>query len=271
MKSTQLLCVGLLGSLSIALWGCPDDPVILPGGTGGDGGQADGGGGTGTLASTTTNMMGGGGAGGDAGMGGDGGDGGSPPNLCEDGCAKIDTCTGIDRCSDLSVDCSMNPSLPQANIACVIDCAGEAASSCAEIAAYLDGNDATVPGPDSNLTRCIATCDLPAAQTGILDCMAQGDGTGGAGGAAPTPLCIENIQCDANDTDCMNWFNCARNCPDPACYTTCNNTYTGAADNYDPYYNCLCNDLPTDHSALLLLGQAYCTDIAIGLTDPCNQ
>lgn len=271
MKATHLFCASVLGSL--ALLACANDPVLLPGGSGGSGGAGGGEGGT----TTTSSMSGGGGQGGignNGGSGGDGGTGGVPIDACEDGCDKITSCTGVDRCTSLSVDCDATPTHPEPTVACIVDCAGQPESTCGDVTAYL-ASQASTPGPASHLAQCLATCDVASSQAALLECLAGGGGgggggAGGGGGSTGAP-CLDHITCEEGDTDCTTWFECIRTCTDPGCFSACNAATPGAADNYDPFYACLCNDVSPAATATLILSPVYCTDVVIGMTDACNQ
>lgn len=259
----------------MAAWACANDPVLLPGGTGGAGG--DGGEGGSTTSSTMSGGGGQGGIGNAGGNGGDGGVGGEPINQCEDGCEKITNCTGVDRCTALAVDCDANPTHAMPSVACIVDCAGEAESTCGDVTAYL-ASETSTPGPASHLVQCLATCDAASSQAALVECLAGGaggagggGGAGGAGGGGTGAICLDHITCEDTDTDCTTWFECIRTCTDPGCFSACNVATPAAADNYEPFYDCLCNDVSPTDTATLILSPVYCTDVVIGMTDACNQ
>src|SRR5262245_45365666 len=126
----------------LAFVACDSDVTELDGG--GGAGATSSNGGAENVTTTTTGGSGDGGAPTTNDTGGSGG--GVPMNGCEQTCANVQECFGID-CEQAGIDCSM----PQAQ--CVGECTKDA--TCAELADIAQGN----PLP-AEMQACVDACGL---------------------------------------------------------------------------------------------------------------
>ena len=254
--------LGLLGFTSLGallVAGCPDDGGFLETGTGASSASS-------TRASNSAlSSVGVGGYGGE-GTGASGGAGGRPPNECEQACDKFDQCASdVDRCTQVGVDCDANPWHPNANIVCILECIGDAESACTDIGDYFLGT--AVPGPGSKFIQCISACNTPPGPgTGVFACV---DCLTGANEGGTTGYCLADLQC-GSDQACNDWFGCASACSDPTCFRACDTQHAAAATYYDPFYQCVCNDIPPGETVQLFAGQARCWDVCAGVMDACG-
>jgi hypothetical protein len=193
-------------------------------------------------------------------------------NSCETACTKWDTCAASGaRCEALDIDCTQNPPHPERLIQCALDCLASDDSSCADIGAYFDGT--SLAGPGSEFIQCMATCD-PNPVHPCFSCLAGSNGEGGGGGAS-SGYCFEHLTClgggGAGGSACDEWVSCVTPCRTPSCFTACNNAHSGAASDYDPFYNCVCNDIPDSEAVQIITGQGRCVDACTSFMDACNQ
>jgi hypothetical protein len=197
--------------------------------------------------------------------------GGAPSGDCKQACAKYDTCAKLpDACGMLGVDCDFDPIHESMNIVCILRCIGDAASECKDIGDFVHGT--ALPGPGSKLIRCISACNRPPVQpagqfggSGQFACFACLTGAHGGSGH-----CVEHLVCN-NDADCTAWLDCAKKCGTPSCYAACDAGHPKAASHYQPFYACVCKDIPSGEAVKLWTGKARCVDVCAGIMDPCAK
>jgi hypothetical protein len=256
MRRTVPLC--LFVSL---LWACATDDAPAPAGpgsttAGGNGGEgAGGGGGAGGVGGS-------GAAGGDGGSDGGGGSGGAPgwPELCAAACGKWEGCPNIDGfCGSLNISCGAAP--PPQPHRCIIECFGQPTATCDDFGKWFAQEQK--PVTPNQFAQCVATCpgapsgEMPAF--GVLQCAAE--------------FCPAQSQACQGEQACLDWFNmCATTCFDPQCWTQCTAQHPSLSQ--AALGACLC-DVTLSHvdegaPAKDWGGTADCSDVLIGLMDPCG-
>jgi hypothetical protein len=248
---------------------CSDDLTEPPPTT--NGGSGQGGGGT---------MANGGNMGGQGATGGapsTGGGGNATVLGCQEACDLINGC-GRDFCAQVGVDCSMDPISLNEDVVCIVDCIAQQ-SDCSELTDFW-ANPGVTPGPDNTHVQCLSTCNaVPSPVTGVLACnrCLAGNNTDGGGAPPAGPYCLEHLTClgqggaGGSVADCDAWVSCVVACGEPDCYSLCNAQHPGGTPQFQPFYSCICNDIPVSETVAVLGENALCTDVCTGLMDACNQ
>ena len=154
-------------------------------------------------------------------------------------------------------------------------CMADSTATCSELNTWLSQADKTTP---SLFIQCMATCDnpWPAPMTspvfGLTACITETNANGGCG--TEVTACIDAT---TGDPDCDAWVDCTttnNQCQSPECFESCTQLH-GTNTTLQDLLSCSCdiaqNPGQIAASQACNIGTGDCSDIAIGVMDPCQQ